>query len=484
MTTEFDSAWDELLGDVSPLPPPPEFAGAADEEMRAGPSAKLPLAMVPMSGGDTDVQPIVPGPVFEPPPPPYPVVTPTPPKPATPAPDDALAAPQAPVDTDRARRVQVKTGPTAKARPGKRTGPRKSYPIVKPVTERHEVANAKRLGRTALRGATMRAPAVDEEIELDVEDLLLTGPNKTVPKDDDGIPDIDVSGPYEPVPAPIKIEIENDIEVEEVVTELDIDPSASASIPAPMQRDDSLMIAPPERFPLVWLGAAAAVVLVIGVALFAIGSGDEPEPEEEVPVTIVEAPPVEEVPPEQPPTQISASSLAPTDPPAADDQDPVPPPAARGAASASYAAAAKRYAEDRSNEALEIMAKAACDLDDGVQARSAFRKLAGRPARKRVYHHCTAREINLWYAGNTATPEEMLRQAERELAGGDAAAALETARKSNMTERSAAAVIVMGAAQCALERPAKAHALLRHLRPKDRPVLLARCKDAGFELEA
>ena len=62
--SDSEDVWDELVGDAftpsGPLPPPPEFAGAIDEEMQARPSARLPLHVVPMSGPDSDAVPIEP----------------------------------------------------------------------------------------------------------------------------------------------------------------------------------------------------------------------------------------------------------------------------------------------------------------------------------------------------------------------------------------------------------------------------------------
>src|SRR5690606_28214929 len=92
------------------------------------------------------------------------------------------------------------------------------------------------------------------------------------------------------------------------------------------------------------------------------------------------------------PTPETEDDLA---PPEADDPTPPAPepsrsstPVVSGDPEAAYAEAEKAYAADRSNEALEQMALAACEMLDGPKARSAYRKLRGSEPRSRIMKAC------------------------------------------------------------------------------------------------
>ncbi|MBL4688239.1 MAG: hypothetical protein JKY37_26870 [Nannocystaceae bacterium] len=144
-------------------------------------------------------------------------------------------------------------------------------------------------------------------------------------------------------------------------------------------------------------------------------------------------------------------------------------------ASSRYAAAATRYSNDSSQEALEIMAKAACALDDGVNARSAFRKLKGGDVRSSVMIACRKTSVDLTAKGDEPTPAALVRKAERAMAAGDLETAAELARKSNRLERSQAALLVGALTACAGGDLDKTISMRRHLGNASRKTLAKRC---------
>lgn len=148
-----------------------------------------------------------------------------------------------------------------------------------------------------------------------------------------------------------------------------------------------------------------------------------------------------------------------------------------GEAAERYDEGAARYERDRSQEALETMATAACALDDGVKARAAFRKLTGGDVRKRVMIACRSSAIDLNATTDQPTPAELLRAAERALDAGDHETAVTLARKSNRLERSQAAVYIIALAECAAGDKEKAASMRRHLNKARQTALAERCPD-------
>jgi hypothetical protein len=128
------------------------------------------------------------------------------------------------------------------------------------------------------------------------------------------------------------------------------------------------------------------------------------------------------------------------------------------------------------------MVASACQMDDGVKARSAFRKLRGGEQRARLMVSCRKRQIDVRAKGDGPTAPELVRKAKQALESGDAAAAVELARTSNNMERTQEAILLLGRAHCELEQVEDARALLRHLPVEAQPELETLCRERGVEL--
>ncbi len=580
--SDIEQVWGEIVGDAftpsQPVPPPPEFAGAIDEEMQSRPSARLPLHVVPLSGPDSDALPIE---VAE-----RPSASrasngatrsPAQRRSATRRPQseaDALAAPQVQVadpvvavDVRPRRRKLPPTMRTAAVRVEDdldvalfevaQTGPYAVVPAEEIVeldvtdldVEGHP-ALAEADGRAvievdlddvvdhddavvageidikdpsaalrapdpiarsaaianAMRGATVRVPLVPER-------KVKTAVPSAVPSTALGKPStvrVVAVSPVEPVRARTPVPTTAAVPAQPIVAPT---PAPVAAVPPPsdpsLERAPSSsvslrrialgehVVAPKRRIPWMWVAGAAAVALgAIAIAAAVdddaapeaaaasaqrvVASTAEPEPPSRAP-TPVEAPAPTQ--PEVVDTPSSAPAATPEDEasePVANDPAPTADrqPAvddAKHAAGLAYVAAVERYEQDRSNEALEAMVSAACAMDDGPRARSAFRKLRGGDQRSRVMVACRERGIDLWARVDGPTAGELLVVAQRQLDEGDYEHALQTARESNHVARNYGALMVMGIAQCKLGRPAEAEALERHLPPRMRRDLQIAC---------
>ncbi len=186
-----------------------------------------------------------------------------------------------------------------------------------------------------------------------------------------------------------------------------------------------------------------------------------------------------------------AAAGAANDRSSADRTDPTPDPepaaapspaAATPAPEAIYAAAAKRYEQDASNEALLDMTLAACELRDGPDARTAFRKLVGSKARSKAVLECRERGIDLNAQGQGFTAAELAEQAQAAYDDGDATEALELARQSNRTERNQHALMLIVESHCQLSQAEAAEKMLRHIAKKNRDIVSAACDEHGVQL--
>lgn len=164
--------------------------------------------------------------------------------------------------------------------------------------------------------------------------------------------------------------------------------------------------------------------------------------------------------------------------PVAPVDDPSP---AAGAGATDYEAAAAEYEASGSEEALASMVKLSCAMDDGVRARSAFRKLGARELRVEALLACKKTEIDPTLSADGPTPAELARKARRQLQAGDAAAAMSTARESNRLERNPAALVVMTLAACALSDADEARRLRRHVKRDDRAEVDEGCRAHGID---
>ena len=252
------------------------------------------------------------------------------------------------------------------------------------------------------------------------------------------------------------------------------------------------------------LGEAAALIGAIGVFSFSGGSTPPPSntpatPATVEPVTAAErshgADPEPQSEPESEPEPVPAPESAPDpdpepeaepapEPEAEAEPEPVPVEAPRDASDDErvYAEAAAAYEASGDNDDLAKMARAACCLEDGAKARSAYRKLKGGDARGSVLRECKARAIDLGYKGDGYTTEEMLRNARRALEAGDFRKALEDAKQSNREERSKHALLVMAQAACELRDEKQARYYVGMLRLGDRAPVEARCAKTGISL--
>jgi len=209
-------------------------------------------------------------------------------------------------------------------------------------------------------------------------------------------------------------------------------------------------------------------------------SAAAPLDEEPAAVEPAQAQPAEAEPADEPAEDEPAADEPAEDEPAADEPaeaEPAAPeiPAVDPDAAKRYADASAQYDSTNDQESLEMMAMAACAMDDGVKARSAFRKLVGGDRRGRVMIDCRKRSVDVTAKGDEPTPEEILRQAERALAAGDPDKAEELARASNRVERSQPAILLTAVAACAGGRVDRAVSLRRHLSSANRKTLKARC---------
>lgn len=255
----------------------------------------------------------------------------------------------------------------------------------------------------------------------------------------------------------------------------EVSPSSSGSLPS-------------------WVWGGAAIVAVAAVLWLGLSGGDDaqvaaaPEAAEE------RAKPEPATTPKPAPSVDTATDPTTADPPAGDvptgdapDSDtpsaaptppaapaPVAPPALPADASA-YEAALAAVADNETPATLEALALAACSIEDGVKARSAFRKLRGSDYRSRVIIACRKVDIDVTAKGDGPTGAELVRQAKRALAAGDHKAALRLARGANRLETSAAARLVMALAACAGGDLERATALHRHVARGDRKEFAARC---------
>jgi hypothetical protein len=299
---------------------------------------------------------------------------------------------------------------------------------------------------------------------------------------------------------------------------------------APLGRPMPLPSAIPERSSrrTLWFGATGvAALLVIGVvttrndgepvapppaahvASAAVHGPASPEAEspptpEPTPVAVAPRPtaPIPAAPPEPAPPEpvapASAAAPAPTEvAPAAEPPTPSAdaPPSGSPVADAQAALDAGDFARahelaqaafkiDRDNEAMRIMATAACQLDDGALAREAYRSLAGPRTRTEVFTLCRERGVDVRAKTKGYTPPELLAKARRMAELGDPEQAYEIARDSNREKRSAAALELMGICACKMKSADKAGYVAGLVSSEARKRIADECTATGVELPA
>lgn len=355
-----------------------------------------------------------------------------------------------------------------------------------------------------------RHPAVEEEIEFDVDEDL---------EDEEALELRDHIGSG-PEPAPPEVSLRAAIEElpassDDLVAQLedehvplapviddDSEPAASistdsgvvvtpqhakgaqltgayATIPAHLRSP-----APRKRSPMPWVLGGLAVVLGIGLAVWATSKPEAPqEPTEPAEAAVVPSP-IEEAP-------ANDGESAPD--PGAPEAEPKPPPPeqpeaqpetaeASAASGDAYAAAAAKYEREPNNETLLEMTLAACELRRGPDARTAFRKLVGGKARSKAVIDCREDGIDVTSKVEGFTAGELAEQAKEALDAGDAEKALELAKQSNKTERNQPALRLVVTAHCHLGQKSSAKKMMRHISKRNRRALSKTCAEHGVRI--
>lgn len=345
-----------------------------------------------------------------------------------------------------------------------------------------------------------RHPAVEEEIEFDLDEDL---DEDAAPEQRDHIgsgpeparPEVSLRAAIEELPASsdnLVAQLEDEHVPLAPVIEDDPEPAASistdsgvvvtpqhakgaqltgayATIPAHMRSP-----APRKRSPMPWVLGGLAVVLGVGLAMWATTkpqASDEPSEPAEAAVVPSPAPAESEEPAADPGTP-EAEPKAPT---------PEPPETAEVPGDA-YAAAAAKYEREPTNEVLLEMTLAACELRRGPDARTAFRKLVGGKARSKAVVECREGGIDVTSKVEGFTAGELAAQAKEALDAGDAEKALELAKQSNKTERNQPALRLVVTAHCHLGQKASAKKMMRHISKRNRRALSKTCAEHGVRI--
>ena len=354
-----------------------------------------------------------------------------------------------------------------------------------------------------------RHPAVEEEIEFDVDDDL-----------DDEAPEFRDHVGSGPEPAPPEVSLRAAIEElpassDDLVAQLedehvplgpviddDSEPAASistdsgvvvtpqhakgaqltgayATIPAHLRSP-----APRKRSPMPWVLGGLAVVLGLGLAVWATNkpqaSSEPSEPAEAavVPSPSEEAPADDGKPASEPGTpEAEPKPTAPAQPEAQPETA-----QAAEASGDAYAAAAAKYEREPNNETLLEMTLAACELRRGPDARTAFRKLVGGKARSKAVIDCREDGVDVTSKVEGFTASELAEQAKEALDAGDAEKALELAKQSNKTERNQPALRLVVTAHCHLGQKSSAKKMMRHISKRNRRALSKTCAEHGVRI--
>lgn len=271
-----------------------------------------------------------------------------------------------------------------------------------------------------------------------------------------------------------------------------------------------------------WQLITGAAVIVAGIGWFATRPTEEtataktpaiaaasstPRPEAQPAAPTKRAPDAPRVEAKAPAPPVEAKAPAPTPPPTpapaptpTPTPTPTPAPTIEGTSSellvaATTALGESQFAEahglaerawqaERTNDAVRVMALAACEIPDGVLARDAFRKLDGPIVRKEAYSACKRTGIDLRAKTDGYTAAELLAMARRSAAAGDHEKAYEHAKASNRVGKSADALQLMAESACQ-KKDADAVAYLMGMLPRDRKRAVETvCTTAGTPLPA
>ena len=147
-----------------------------------------------------------------------------------------------------------------------------------------------------------------------------------------------------------------------------------------------------------------------------------------------------------------------------------------------HALARRSWDAAHDNVSVRVMAIAACELQDGALARSAFRKLKGPDVRAEVFAVCRTRAVDVRSNVDGYTPAELVVKATRALEQGEYEQAYEFAKSSNKLKHTSAAMAIMATAACHKHDADEAVHLSGMLPKARKQEVLDACKAAGTAL--
>lgn len=233
--------------------------------------------------------------------------------------------------------------------------------------------------------------------------------------------------------------------------------------------------APRERSNTPWIVAGLAAVAAVAVGAVLMIGRSEASPNADANDASVQAAVVPEPEPEPAPTELEPATREPTEPAAPEPGEPLDP-------QSTYAAAIARYDEDPNNDALLDVTLAACALEKGPDARTAFRKLVGSKPRSTAVIECREHGVDVSADVEGYTAAELADQAQAAFDAGKLTEALELAKESNKTERNQPALGLIVRAHCRAKDKAAAKKMMRHISKKHRRTIIQACAEDGVRL--
>jgi len=154
-----------------------------------------------------------------------------------------------------------------------------------------------------------------------------------------------------------------------------------------------------------------------------------------------------------------------------------------GDAAKAHALAAQSYELQATEQALEVMAVSACEMQDPASARASYVKLVGRKARQRVAQLCSRDHIDLRVGVEAATATDLLTQARKASEAGEEAQACRLASQSQALKHSAEALQMMVVCACKGGDAERAKRLADSLADAEREPIRAPCTEQGIDLD-
>jgi hypothetical protein len=148
-----------------------------------------------------------------------------------------------------------------------------------------------------------------------------------------------------------------------------------------------------------------------------------------------------------------------------------------------HALAAQSYELQATEQALEVMAVSACEMQDPASARASFVKLVGTRARQRVAQLCSRDHIDLRQGVEAATASDLLKQAREASEAGDEARTCKLASQSQALKHSAEALQIMVSCACKGGDAERAKRLADSLSDAEREPIRSQCSKQGIDIE-